>query len=47
MIIGNWKMNTLRADALALANALEMEYLIRHVLAFVRQRFGSILLLGL
>ena len=28
MIIGNWKMNTLRADALALANAVvEMEYL--------------------
>ena len=28
MIIGNWKMNTLRADALAIANAvMEMEYL--------------------
>ena len=28
MIIGNWKMNTLRADALALAKAvMEMEYL--------------------
>ena len=28
MIIGNWKMNTLRADALALAEAvMEMEYL--------------------
>ena len=28
MIIGNWKMNTLRADALALANAVvEMEHL--------------------